>query len=281
MLGFLGPKGLRAEVSEGIDLEQGVTLAGQRITIGSGPADNLRLGAADIVPGHLTLERRQDGSGWDYFSSDRGVTQVDKGNPRTGAVRPGMWIRLGRETRIDLVRTAIAVDDDFTPTKGSADAVPTTVPMPVALGILGAIGFVALVAGLGLGGGSSGGENGLETNRWVSGASDLSPALDDCLDGTHQAARAVQSDDPASAFWRVVAYRGNDPAQATVAEAELTRQVADILAASHLLYQESKYLEASTHLRRLENVLPVGQVDCPILDASRYDLALLELLGSR
>ncbi|CAN0606640.1 unnamed protein product, partial [Ectocarpus sp. 12 AP-2014] len=52
-MSFLAPKGLRAEVTEGIDLENAVMLIGQRVTVGSGPGDTLRLGAADIVPGHL------------------------------------------------------------------------------------------------------------------------------------------------------------------------------------------------------------------------------------
>ena len=70
MMRFLAPKGFRAEVTEGIDLEHGIMLTGQRVTVGSGPGDTLRLGASDVVPGHLTFEKRADGKGWEYFTSD-------------------------------------------------------------------------------------------------------------------------------------------------------------------------------------------------------------------
>ncbi len=276
MMSFLGPKGLRAEVTEGIDLEQGVTLAGPRITIGSGPNDTLRLGAADIVPGHLTFERRSDGSGWDYFSSDRGITQTDKGNPRTGPVRPGMWIRLGRETRIDLVRAALPA----TPAGETSDEVPTTVPMPVALGLLGALGVAALVF---IANSSDTGGSGirLQTTDWVTGTESLTPAIETCLQTTDTPGRAVAATDPANTFWQAVSFRQTDPARAARAQTDLTDEISKILASAHLLSRENRDLEASATLRRLEYVLPVDAADCPILTASQFDLAVLELLGSR
>lgn len=276
MMSFLAPKGLRAEVTEGIDLENAVMLIGQRVTVGSGPGDTLRLGAADIVPGHLTFERRADGRGWDYFTSDRGVTQVDKGNPRTGPVRAGMWLRLGRETRIDLARAPLPA----APVGEKPDAgEPATVPMPIALGVLGAIVVGALFATGGLSGGTS--ESSYRTAQWAAGAGDLTSALQECLSKTVTPNRAVAENDPASAFWRVMTQRNSDPTAASSARSDLTGEIREILAAAHLLSLENKDLEASQALRRLEYVLPVGAENCPILTASRFDLALMEVRGSR
>lgn len=275
MLDFLSPKGLRAEVTEGIDLENAVMLTGKRVTVGSGSGDTLRLGAADVVPGHLTFERRADGRGWDYFTSDRGVTQIDKGNPRTGQVRPGMWLRLGRETRIDLSRTALPAA-----AQREGDSEPASVPMPVAFGILAAIGLAVAVSAGALGGSGSR-DLSLQTTPLVSGGQVLSAALDVCLATTVRPDRAIAASDPASAFWRVMAYRNSDRQRAEAAKTELDAEVRHILAAAHLLHRESKELEASQTLRRLEYVLPVGSADCPILRASRFDLALLEVRGTR
>ncbi len=219
MLSFLAPKGLRAEVTEGIDLEQGVTLTGQRVTVGSGPHDTLRLGAADIVPGHLTFERRADGKGWDYFTSDRGVTHVDRGNPRTGHVRTGMWLRLGRETKIDMTSAVLPAQ----PKGEVSDATPTTVPLPMALGVMGAMAAVALFFVVGTGGGSS--RVSLKTTPWVTGAADLAPALEGCLKISSIPGRAVAANDPASPFFRVMEYRLSDPARAQIAETELADRI--------------------------------------------------------
>lgn len=276
MMHFFAPKGLRAEVTEGIDLENTVMLSGQRVTVGSGPGDTLRLGAADIVPGHLTFERRADGRGWDYFTSDRGATQVDKGNPRTGPVRAGMWLRLGRETRIDLVTAPLPKAPAGE--KIEEDA-PTTVPMPVALGILGAILVGALLATGGLGGKSD--DKSYRTVQWAAGGGDLALALDECLSKTVTPNRAIAANDPAAAFWRVMTQRDSNPTAATDALSDLQIDIREILADAHLLSLENNNLEASQTLRRLEYVLPVGAENCPILTASRFDLALMEVRGSR
>lgn len=276
MMNFLAPKGLRAEVTEGIDLEHGVMLTGDRVTVGSGPGDDLKLGAADIVHGHLTFERRADGSGWDYFSSDRGVTVVDRGNPRTGQVRPGMSIRLGRETQIELIRAPLPA----TPAGAKDDQVPTTVPMPVALGLLGGIAALAVFVMVGLGGGDTQSLS-LRTTPYLSGSDAITSALETCLATPRTPNRTVDAEDPASPYWQVMAFRGTDPARATAAQANLVEAIREILTSTHLLSRENRALEASGNLRRLEYVLPVGTADCPILAASRFDLALLELRGSR
>ena len=187
-----------------------------------------------------------------------------------------MWLRLGRETRIDLTRAPLPV----TPAGKSPDAQPATVPMPVALGLMGAMAAAVLFVTMGLGNRGSAAA-GLRTTPWVTGAADLAPALESCLSETNAPGRAVAATDPASAFWRVMAFRSTDPARAREAEQELASKVREILASAHFLFREDKDLQASETLRRLENVLPVGVAACPILAASRFDLALLELRGSR
>ena len=274
MLDFFSARGLRAEVTEGIDLEQGVTLTGARITIGSGPRETLRLGATDVAPAHLTFERRADGKGWDYFTTDQGFTEVDHGNPRTGKVRAGMWFRLGHETRIDLVRADVPAT-----TEPGSDDTPNTVPLPVALGILGALAAVAVFVSVGIGGNSSGPS--MQTTGYVTGADDLATALESCLQETVRAQRAVASNDPASPYFRIMEYRGSEPARATSAQADLTEKVRGLLADAHFLLRENKLLEASGTLRRLEYVLPVSVANCPILAASNFDAALLEVRGSK
>ena len=273
MLDFLSAKGLRAEVTEGIDLEQSVPLTGARVTIGTGPRDTLRLGAADVVPGHLTFERRADGKGWDYFTTDQGFTEIDHGNPRTGKVRAGMWFRLGQETRIDLARAEVPASSAT-----GSDQTGNTVPMPVALGILGALAATAIFVTVGFGGTSSGPS--MRTTGYVTGADDLTTALESCLTETVRAQRAVASSDPASPFFRVMEYRGSEPAHAISAQAELTASVRGLLADAHFLVRENRLLEASGTLRRLEYVLPVSVTNCPILAASNFDAALLEVRGS-
>ncbi len=278
MLNILAPKGLRAEVTEGIDLEQSVLLTGARVTIGSGPDDDLRLGAADVVQGHLTLERRADGTGWDYFASDRGVTTVEGGNPRTGQVRPGMTIGLGRETQISLLRTTLPPTESRT----QDDSVPTTVPLPTALALLGGLAVVAFVALTALGGGSGQGSGlSLRTTALVTAPRAVEEALETCLETDRSPRRAVAADDPAYAFWQTIAHRETDPTRANLASGELAAEIRELLTDAHLLAREGRPLEASATLRRLEYVLPLGASPCPILTASRFDLALLELRGSR
>lgn len=277
MMTFLSRKGLRAEVTEGVDLEHGLALSGDRVSIGSGPTDDLRLGARDVVPGHLTFERRPDG-GWDYFTSDLGTTSVDRGNPRTGKVRAGMWFRLGAETRLDLVRSAAApVAASETAPEGDQ---PTTVPLAVALPLMAAMAGVALYFMLGSGEDVSA-SAGLRTAPVVTGAVSLEPTLEPCLATPRAPGRAVAANDPASPFWRVMAFAETDPAAARVARAELDEAILDLLADAYLLAREKRYLDASRVLRRMENVLPVGTARCPILEASRTDVAILEVTARR
>lgn len=275
MMTFLTQKGLRAEVTEGIDLENGITFAGDRISIGSGPDDDLRLGARDVVSGHLTFER-QAGGGWEYFTSDRGVTEVDRGNPRTGKARAGMWFRLGTETRIDLARAAAL---PATPA-ASAETEPKRVPLAIAVPAMAVMAGLAVFAMLGSGSGASG-SSGLRTAAYVTGSTGLDPAMDTCLSTPRQLERIVAADDPASPFWRFMAFRDSDPSAALLARADLDAAVRETLADAYLLVREKRYLDASRILRRIENVLPVGTARCPIVSASQFDVALLEAAASR
>jgi hypothetical protein len=129
--------------------------------------------------------------------------------------------------------------------------------------------------------GSASSRTTLQTVPWVTGESNLSAALETCLSTTIVPTRAINQNDPASPFWRVMSFRNTNPVEAKVAQSDLDRRVREILTNAHLLRGENKALEASQALRRLEYVLPVGTADCPILTASRFDLALLEELGSR
>lgn len=266
-MALFGPKGFAAEVTEGIDLESQITLTGGRITIGNGPQDDLRLGADDIVPEHLTFQQRDDGK-WEYFTTGRGETQIDKGNPRTGLLRAGMWFRIGHETKIVLKRADVPIEDG----KAGSSQVPLTIAIPALL----AMAALALLFVLN-NREADGPSNGLQTAAWFTGTADLTPALDACL--THALtppayATASAIDGP---FWLVMA--GAEGAQS--ARGDLQKAVQNIISETHILSGENRHLEASQVLRRIEYVLPLGTHSCPILSAARIDLALLEMRGTR
>lgn len=272
---LFAPKILRVEVTEGIDLESGVYVTGDRITVGTGPADTLRLGAGDIAAEHLTLIRREDGKGWEYFTSDRGVTQIDKGNPRTGAVRAGMWFRLGNETRVDIKRVPMPPElAEAAPGDEGKQEVPLALALPIMALMLAAFGwyFMSLQ-----GGGSSAAT--LRTQGWYLGA-DIEPAIDACLaagldPADPHTARAVPTNSPSANFRRYLA------TQDAETKGDLITTVRRTIVDSHLLANEGRYDDAAQSLRSLERVLPVGDGDCPVLDAARTDLAIYELRAQR
>lgn len=271
-LSLFTPKVLCAEVTGGIDLESRVLLTGERITVGSAPGDSLRLGARNVVAGHLTFQRQKGSRAWEYFSSDRGHTAVDKGNPRTGTVRSGMVFVLGGETRIDIVRTEAPADLKTDTKAGEAKTVPLSVALP-AMGLMVA-GFALYMAAL-AGGGTD--RAALRTTPWFDGSAALEPALATCLaSGLSPEARALPTGTTATepdALFRAALAQG----AAGPASADLAAKVRGLIAESHLLAHENRPLDASRALRRLEYVLPVGNGDCPILSAARLDLAILEL----
>ncbi|MEL6519188.1 MAG: hypothetical protein AAFQ39_15840 [Pseudomonadota bacterium] len=273
---MFAPKILRVEVTEGIDLESGVYVTGDRITVGTGVGDTLRLGAGDITTEHLTLIRREDGKGWEYFTSDRGVTQIDKGNPRTGAVRAGMWFRLGNETRVDIKRVPMPPElAESAPGDEGKQEVPLAVALPIMALMLAAFGwyFMSLQSG-----GTSAAT--LRTQGWYLGTVDIEPSIDACLASgldlsDPNNARAVPSNAPSADFRRYLA------TQDAETKADLIATVRRTIVDSHLLANEGRYGDAARGLRSLERVLPVGDGACPVLEAARTDFAIYELRAER
>jgi hypothetical protein len=274
---FAAQKVLRAEVTAGVDLESGVLLTGERITIGTGSNDTLRLGARNVVPGHLTFHRQRGSAAWEYMTSDRGQTAVDAGNARTGPVRAGMSFVLGGETRIELRR--VPAPPDLAKTETSTGG--TTVPLPIALAAMAAmtVAFALYLGGLG---GDRADGSALRTTQWFDGTASVEDALAACLaSGLGPEARGLAS--RTGAAEPDALFRASLPGtpDAAAARAALAAQVRGLIAESHLLLRENRALDASRTLRRMENVLPVGTGDCPILSAARLDLAILELEGGR
>lgn len=262
---MFGPKGYAAEVTSGIDLESRIPLTGDRITVGSGSDDDLQLGAVDIVREHLVFQRNDKG-GWEYFTTPSGVTAVDKGNPRTGPIRAGMWFRIGQETTVTLKKADVPAGE----AKGNDGKVPLTLAIPMMIVMTAAALFFVMSAG------GPTNESGLQTAGWYIGTSDIAPALDSCLahDLTPPAyATASAIDGP---FWAYMADK-----TATDTRSALQQTVQNIIAETHILASENRHLAASQALRRIEYVLPLDRLACPILDAARIDLALLELRGTR
>ncbi len=263
---------LRAEVTDGIDLEAQVLLSGDRITIGSGANDDLVLGARNVVPEHLTLIRIEGTKDWEYFSSDRGQTRVGQGNPRTGKVKPGTRFVLGGETCIEIIKTAAPEGYSDKPDK----AEKTTVPLGVALPIMGLM--VLAVAFVTTGHRPSGGGD-LATAGFFTGAADLTAPLATCIaSGLSPEARTLAGADPNAPdhLFRAIL---SDADITGALRGRLQRDIREIIAEAHFLVSENKTAEAVRTLRRLENVMPVGNGDCPILRAARFDLAMLELQG--
>ena len=280
-LSFFTPKVLRVEVTEGIDLESAVILTGERITVGSGEGDTLRLGARNVVAGHLTFQRQKGSQTWEYFSSDRGHTVVSSGNPRAGQVKPGMTFSLGGETRLDILKTAAPADQGMDDAEASGRTVPLYIALP-AMAVMAAA-FLRYVGAL-AGGNQDG--TGLRTSPWFHGTADIDAALQTCLaSGLSPEARTLVSgttmSEPDALFRAYLAAADTAPNKAGRAKTDLATKVSGMIAESHLLFLENKMLEASQALRRLEYVLPVGNGDCPILSAARLDLAILELRGGR
>lgn len=278
-LSMFSQKVFRAEITRGVDLESRVYLVGDRLTVGTGADDDLRLGAPGIVPGQLTFERQKTGSGWEYFSSDRGLTQVKSGNPRTGRVTAGLWFDLGGDTRLEISKAPLP-DHLRQETKVSDK---TEIPLGIALPILGLMVVGAGFLTSSFGGASQRAE--LRTTDWFTAQAPLEPAIEICVAaGLSPEAAAISSAGNTSldALYRryqVLIDQNKEEGRKTLDD--LTKLVRGIIAESHLLILENRPMAASETLLRLENVLPVGNGECPILAASRSDLALLALRAGR
>jgi len=273
-MALFGKKGLRIEVVDGIDIESGVTLSGDKVTIGTGPGDTLRLGEADVVPAQVTFQRK--GADWDYFVSDRGRTVISRGHPRAGRLAAGQEFRLGGSARLVVKRTDAPA---AAATTGAPDK--TTIPLVIVLPVLALIvlGVFALMTALRRE--DSAGPL-LATTRWFTKAEPLDAALDACLavadplDGVPVARTA-----PDWAFRTWAAAADKTAAEALAARADLLATVDDAIARAHFLHGAGENAQASELYRRIEYAIPLGTRSCPILAATRRDLAVLELMGNR
>jgi len=274
-MALFGGKGLRIEVADGIDIESGITLSGDKATIGTGAADTLRLGEADIVAAQMTFQKR--GDNWEYFVSDRGKTQIKGGHPRADRVKPGQEFRLGASARLVVSRTAapppVAETPDGKPPP-KAD-IPIAVAIPIlALVVLGAFVVVTQLRGDG-GSGAA-----LATTQWFVQAQSAEPALDACLAAAADLPdQTVARTAPDWAFRAWVRAADKTAPEALAARATILAEVRDAITRAHFLHDAGQSSEASALYRRLENAIPLGSRDCPILAATRRDLAVLEMMG--
>jgi hypothetical protein len=268
-MALFGAKTFRIEVVDGIDIESHIVLTGDKVTVGTGPQDNLRLGEADVLPAQLTFQRR--GEVWDYFVSDRGRTEVSKGHPRAGAVAAGQEFRLGASARLVVKRTDA-------PVVAGADG-KKTIPIAIALPLLALIVLGAFAVTTALRGSDGGGSGGLATTRWFTGAEPLDAALDECLTVVVAGdAMAVTREAPDWAFraWARAADKAGP--DATDARARLLARIDESITEAHFLRDAGQSGAASDVYRRIENAIPLGNRPCPILAATRRDLAVLEMM---
>ena len=265
---MLTQKGIKVEVVEGVDLEESVFLAGERVSVGSGADDALRLGGGRIVPGHVVFARSETGRGWEYFTSGAGEVEVSSGNPRTGPVRPGLTFRLGADTVLKITREALPAD-----LRDRGGDAKKEIPLAIALPVMAAcvIGFGVYVQALT--GGGSAAATALRTTPWLTDLPGYGRALDTCLEAAGaDTAQRVPADAPDAAFR---AYSAAAAAGRTGALPELRlalgRQVRSLIVDAHLLAGEGRFAEAAATLRDVPPMLPTGSETCPITSAARAD----------
>lgn len=270
---MLKQKGIKAEVVEGVDLEEAVFLTGERVSVGSGPDDTLRLGGARIVPGHVVFARAENGRGWEYFTSGAGEVEISSGNPRTGPARPGLTFRLGADTVLKLTREALPAE--LLETGGEEKKeIPLVIALPIMAAL--AIGFGVYVNALTSGG--STGATGLRTAPWLIDLPAYGRALDVCLQAAGaDTAQRVPAGAPDAAF------RAYSAAAAEAREGDLPdlrlalgRQVRSLIVDAHLLAGEGHFAEAAETLRRVPPMLPTGNETCPINTAARADFSVFQ-----
>ena len=86
---------------------------------------------------------------------------------------------------------------------------------------------------------------------------------------------AVPANAPSANFRRYLA------TQDAETRADLIATVRRTIVDSHLLANEGRYSDAARGLRSLERILPVGDGDCPVLEAARTDFAIYQLRAER
>lgn len=274
-MSLFGKKTFRIEVVDGIDIESALTLTGDRMSVGTGPGDDLRLGEADVVAAQVVFQRKA--GDWEYAVSDRGTTIVSGGHPRTGKLRAAQELRLGGVARLVVRRVAAPVEAPAGGTAGQG-ATPS-VPLGIALPVLGLIVVGAfLVAGQLQRDGQSAPL--LASTRWFAQDEPLEPAVDRCLaasEGLEDIPVGRNAPDWAFREW----LRAADPAApaARAARAALIDETRDSITRAHFLHLDGRNAEASAIFRRLEYVIPMGSRECPILAAARRDLAILQMMA--
>jgi hypothetical protein len=274
---MLARKGFRVAVIDGVDLEESVFLTGDRISVGSGPGDDLRLGGARIVPGHLVFARSGSGDGWEYFTSGSGEVEVDRGNPRTGPVRAGLTMSLGPDTRIRVTREPLPAALAESGGDGKKE-----IPLVIALPIMAAfvVGFGLYVQMLASGGSQSG--PALQTERWLADLPNYGQALDECLEAAGAAtASRVPAGDPDAPFRAYSAATLSDPERLPDLRLALGREIRSLIVSTHLMAGEGRYAEAADTIRRVPAMLPTGAAPCPINSAARADFATLDRRANR
>jgi len=270
-------KAFRVEVIDGVDLEESIFLTGDRISVGSGPADDLKLGGARIVPGHLVFARSEKGEGWEYFTSGSGEVEVDRGNPRTGPVRAGLTMTLGPDTRLRVTREPLPSE-----LAGSGSEEKKEIPLVVALPIMAVclVGFGLYVQML-ASGDAEGGLS-LQTQRWLTDLPDYGQALDVCLEAAGAAtASRVPSGDPDASFRAYSAAKVTDPDRLPELRLALGRQVRSLIVDTNIMASEGRYADAAEQIRRVPPMLPTGTAPCPINSAARTDFATLDRWANR
>ena len=135
---------------------------------------------------------------------------------------------------------------------------------------------VGAMAVMNMAGGSEPETSGLRTTVWFIGSADLRPAIETCL-ATGLSPEARLSDTDAQSTDALFRAALTDPE----AIDPLQQKVRAVIAETHLLAGENRAEDAARAIRRMENVLPVGNGDCPILRAARTDLAVLTLMAER
>ncbi|RDC75291.1 hypothetical protein DLJ49_00620 [Rhodovulum sp. 12E13] len=270
---MLKQKGIRAEVVEGVDLEEAMFLTGDRVSVGSGPDDTLRLGGARIVPGHVVFARAENGRGWEYFTSGAGEVEISSGNPRTGPARPGLTFRLGADTVLKLTREALPAQ-----LRETGEEERKEIPLVIALPIMAAvaIGFGVYVNALTSGGSRE--ATGLRTAPWLTDLAAYGRALDVCLEAAGaETTQRVPAGAPDAAF------RAYSAAAAAGLEGDLPdlrlalgRQVRSLIVDAHLLAGAGHFSEAAETLRRVPPMLPTDNETCPINTAARADFSVFQ-----
>lgn len=274
------PKVFCLEVTQGIDIEKKTYLNGTRVTIGSGDSDTLHIGASDVCQGHLVFQRPNSRSDWEYQSSDAGLTQVRRGNPRSGKLRAGQSFQIGATTRISVRR--IATPADLKEQAGGDGK--TELPLYAALAAIALISFAGVFAANAMTGGDrSALSEASETHRWFEAPTTFTPELKECLASAEASWRVerIPMSEPDALFHSWLESRLIADGRETMFFEKLRKELGQAVVKAQILIQGGDRRGGAEALREIENRLPISAQDCPITRAARADIAALELTLSR